>query len=152
MSLDDFGMMVFRMIFWMIFEWYIIYIYIGWCSDELMLFWSSSGFFADFASHHDVCFTTNGFGWSLGPCHRDHFAWLPMPYLKQAMGHPNGTTINWPFFLDVNHREYCTVWPNLCLRVSPWLGLRLPLACLFIFPYIGKFIIPTDELHRLSEG
>jgi hypothetical protein len=25
-------------------------------------------------------------------------AWLPRSYLKQAMGHPNGTTINWPFF------------------------------------------------------
>ena len=23
---------------------------------------------------------------------------------------------------------------------------------MFIFPYIGHFIIPTDEVHRFSEG
>lgn len=96
MCLDDFGMIVYYS--WKIFGWFS-----GWFLNDIMIsddFRMNWGFLIMFRieqilQNHDVKHL-NGFlkPWSWIGIN----AWLPRSYLKQAMGHPNGTTINWPFF------------------------------------------------------
>jgi len=48
--------------------------------------------------------------------------------------------------VDSSDRECYQIWIDMVLK--KWFG-----TCMnFIFPYIGNFIIPTDELHHFSEG